>query len=80
MPGPTPHSVWLHFEIDFAFKSPLYRQVASLFFEEVVQRMMGAFEGRCHTLYGPSSLQRRSQTATTAAAAAAAGGDEGGRH
>lgn len=57
--GPTPHSVWLEFEIDFAFKSPLYRQVASLFFEEVVQRMMSAFEGRCGTLYGPSSLQRR---------------------
>ncbi len=27
MPGPTPLSTWLTFEVDFAFKSPLYRQV-----------------------------------------------------
>lgn len=33
--GPTPHTTWLTFEVDFAFKSPLYRQVASIFFEEV---------------------------------------------
>ena len=58
-PGPTPKSVWLTFDIDFAFKSPIYRQVASLFFEEVVQRMMAAFEGRCRTLYGASSLSGR---------------------
>jgi hypothetical protein len=51
--------VWLTFEVDFAFKSQLYRQLASLFFEEVVQRMMGAFEGRCGVLYGPSSLLQR---------------------
>lgn len=134
--GPTPHTTWLTFEVDFAFKSPLYRQVASIFFEEVrtwqpvhmgvphicalliyacslavwlspllcaamrwirpqcccygvpvlshvirrrclptrrrrsvatrqlvlpqvVQRMMGAFEGRCAKMYGPSSLHRR---------------------
>ena len=55
-PGPTPESVWLTFEVDFAFKSQLYRQLASLFFEEVVQQMMGAFDGRCRRLYGPSSL------------------------
>lgn len=55
-PGPTPQSVYLTFDVDFAFKSPLYRQVASLFFEEVVQRMMAAFEGRCRKLYGVSSL------------------------
>ena len=55
-PGPTPESVWMTFHVDFAFKSPLYRHVASLFFEEVVEKMMGAFEGRCRKLYGPSSL------------------------
>ena len=31
-------------------------QVATVFFEEVVKRMMGAFVGRCEVLYGPSSL------------------------
>lgn len=54
--GPTEASVWLQFEIDFAFKNPLYRQVANLFFEEVAQRMIEAFERRCQMLYGPSSL------------------------
>lgn len=58
-PGPSPHTTWLAFDVDFAFKSPLYRHIASVFFEEVVQRMMGAFEGRCARLYGPSSLHRR---------------------
>lgn len=55
-PGPTPGSCWLTFTIDFEFKSPLYRQVAAVFFEEVVQRMMGAFQGRCQQVYGPSTL------------------------
>ena len=73
--GPTPTSVWLHFEIDFAFKSPLYRQVASLFFEEVVTRMMSAFEGRCAVLHGPSSLQRR---AVPGVATEGGGGGGGG--
>ncbi|GAB4822492.1 hypothetical protein N2152v2_009538 [Parachlorella kessleri] len=58
-PGPSPATCWLTFDVDFAFKSPLYRQIASVFFEEVVQRMMGAFEGRCRQLYGPSSLHAR---------------------
>lgn len=34
-PGPTPSSCWLTFRIDFAFKSPLYRSAATMFFEEV---------------------------------------------
>lgn len=55
-PGPTPASAWMTFEVDFAFKSPLYRKVAALFFEEVVVKMMSAFEGRCRRLYGASSL------------------------
>ncbi len=36
--GPTPHTTWLSFDVDFAFKSPLYRHVASVFFEEVRRR------------------------------------------
>lgn len=33
--GPTPTTTWLSFDLDFAFKSPLYRQIANLFFDEV---------------------------------------------
>lgn len=57
--GPTPQSCWLTFSIDFAFKSPLYGQLATAFFKEVVQRMMGAFESRCKTQYGPSSFMSK---------------------
>ncbi len=34
-PGPTPQSTWLSFTVDFAFKSPLYHHIASVFFDEV---------------------------------------------
>ena len=34
-PGPTPESTWLSFTVDFAFKSPLYHHIASVFFDEV---------------------------------------------
>jgi ribosome-associated toxin RatA of RatAB toxin-antitoxin module len=34
-PGPSPATCWLTFDVDFAFKSPLYRQIAGVFFEEV---------------------------------------------
>jgi hypothetical protein len=29
-------------------------QVANMFFNEVVQRLVGSFENRCRTVYGPS--------------------------
>ena len=32
--GPSPSSTWLTFSVDFGFKSPLYRSVAAVFFEE----------------------------------------------
>lgn len=34
-PGPVPNSTWLSFSVDFAFKSPLYHHIASVFFDEV---------------------------------------------
>ncbi|KAK9867614.1 hypothetical protein WJX84_008733 [Apatococcus fuscideae] len=56
--GPTPTTTWLTFGVDFAFKSPLYKHVATVFFDEVVKRMMNAFETRCRALYGPSHAHR----------------------
>ncbi|KAK9793230.1 hypothetical protein WJX73_008192 [Symbiochloris irregularis] len=58
-PGPTPNTCWLSFRTDFEFKSPLYAQVANVFFDEVVRRMMGAFEKRCLKLYGNAPTQQQ---------------------
>jgi ribosome-associated toxin RatA of RatAB toxin-antitoxin module len=42
----------LEFDIAFCFASPLHRRVAGLFVQEVVKKMVAAFEGRCQELYG----------------------------
>ncbi|TKY75066.1 Coenzyme Q-binding protein COQ10-like [Spatholobus suberectus] len=52
-PGPVPGSCNLYFLVDFKFKSPLYRQIASMFFKEVASRMVGSFTERCRVIYGP---------------------------
>ncbi|KAL5558853.1 hypothetical protein UlMin_035064 [Ulmus minor] len=52
-PGPVPGTCNLHFLVDFKFQSPLYRQVASMFFKEVVSRLVGSFSERCRLIYGP---------------------------
>nr|POF09078.1 coenzyme q-binding protein coq10 like, mitochondrial [Quercus suber] len=52
-PGPVPGTCNLYFLVDFKFQSPLYRQVASVFFKEVVSRLVGSFNERCRLIYGP---------------------------
>ncbi|KAG9451041.1 hypothetical protein H6P81_011006 [Aristolochia fimbriata] len=52
-PGPIPGTCDLYFFVDFKFQSPLYRQVASMFFKEVVARLVGSFSDRCRLVYGP---------------------------
>ncbi|XP_030540030.1 coenzyme Q-binding protein COQ10 homolog, mitochondrial-like [Rhodamnia argentea] len=51
--GPVPGSCSIYFLVDFKFQSPLYRQVASVFFREVVSRLVGSFSERCRLIYGP---------------------------
>ncbi|KAH6758955.1 Polyketide cyclase / dehydrase and lipid transport protein [Perilla frutescens var. frutescens] len=52
-PGPVPGSCSLYFMVDFKFQSPLYRQIANMFFKEVVSRLVGSFNDRCRIIYGP---------------------------
>lgn len=42
----------VRFLIDFEFRNPVLRRLASAVFFEVVRRMVGAFETRAHQLYG----------------------------
>ncbi|KAL0432497.1 UNVERIFIED_CONTAM: hypothetical protein Slati_2584000 [Sesamum latifolium] len=53
-PGPIPGTCNLYFLVDFKFKSPLYRQIANMFFKEVVSRLVGSFCDRCQLIYGPA--------------------------
>lgn len=52
-PGPVPGSSNVYFLVDFKFKSPLYGQVANMFFKEVVSRLVSSFTDRCRLIYGP---------------------------
>ncbi|XP_076929469.1 uncharacterized protein LOC143593872 [Bidens hawaiensis] len=52
-PGPIPGTCNLHFFVDFKFQSPLYSQIASMFFKEVVTRLVGSFDDHCRLIYGP---------------------------
>ncbi|PIN16444.1 Oligoketide cyclase/lipid transport protein [Handroanthus impetiginosus] len=52
-PGPVPGTCNLHFLVDFKFQSPFYRQIANMFFKEVVSRLVSSFNDRCRLIYGP---------------------------
>ncbi|KAK8347467.1 hypothetical protein V6Z11_A06G019700 [Gossypium hirsutum] len=53
-PGPVLGTCNLHFLVDFKFQSPLYQQVASMFFKELVSRLVSSFSERCQLIYGPA--------------------------
>ena len=52
-PGPEPNTTLLSFHVDFGFKSPLYRQAVDVVFDQVVVRIISAFERRCRSIHGP---------------------------
>ncbi|KAF9090551.1 Coenzyme Q-binding protein coq10a, mitochondrial [Mortierella sp. GBA35] len=45
-------SVWVDFEIEFEFASPVHASMSSLFFDQVSKEMLAAFVKRAEVLYG----------------------------
>lgn len=42
----------IDFYVDFEFKNPFFQRIMGVFFNEIVRRMVGAFETRAGALYG----------------------------
>ncbi len=42
----------IDFFVEFEFRNPLLRRLMGVFFNEIVRRMVSAFEGRAKALYG----------------------------
>jgi ribosome-associated toxin RatA of RatAB toxin-antitoxin module len=60
-PGPVAHSSWVSFSTDFRFNNPLYTHTAGLFFDQVVGKMICAFDRRCKQVYGGQASQQAHQ-------------------
>lgn len=51
-------SCTIDFFVDFEFKNKMLQNLIGVFFNEVVRRMVGAFEDRAKDLYGESGLNQ----------------------
>lgn len=51
-------SCTIDFFVDFEFKNRILQNLIGVFFNEVVRRMVGAFEERAHDLYGVPDLHQ----------------------
>lgn len=47
------------FYVDFEFKNPIFQKLMGVFFNEIVKRMVGAFEERAYQLYGKKSKKKK---------------------
>lgn len=45
----------IDFHVDFEFRNPVFQRLMGVFFNEIVRRMVGAFEARAKELYAASS-------------------------
>ena len=45
----------IDFAVTFSFKNKMFQGLVDMFFNEVVSRMISAFEARAHELYEPIS-------------------------
>lgn len=47
----------IDFSVEFEFKNVALQTLANMFFNEVVKRMIGAFEARAHQIYGEPIIE-----------------------
>lgn len=57
--GDVETATWVNFSVEFKFKSALYNEVSELFMQEVVKKMVGAFELRCRELHQQRQLHKK---------------------
>jgi ribosome-associated toxin RatA of RatAB toxin-antitoxin module len=50
-PGKDPNTCWVSFQLEFQFKSALYNKVSDIFFQDIVDNMVAAFEKRTAYVY-----------------------------
>ena len=50
-PSNDPAKSWITFQLDFKFHSELYSSICDLFMQQVVNKMVHAFETRCALVY-----------------------------
>lgn len=62
-PAPEGGTV-VDFYVDFEFRSKMLQALIGVLFNEAVRRMVGAFEGRAHQLYGSSATAAATAAAT----------------
>jgi coenzyme Q-binding protein COQ10 len=54
----------IDFYVDFEFKNALFQKIMGVFFNEIVRRMVGAFETRARELYGDQAAKSSKSSRT----------------